>query len=89
MSQSKRGLVRSTAWHHEVSLQDMPYKVLEAMSPAASQMFPVLALQQTKIDKDIINSYEWIYSSTLPVSHIANLLINLNNITCGFITFII
>ncbi|KAF2358723.1 YD repeat, partial [Trinorchestia longiramus] len=55
VSQGKGGIVRKSAWHHEVSLHERPFKVLETMSPTAAQMFPVLALQQTKIDSNTIN----------------------------------
>ena len=60
--------MRTTEWHHEVSMQKTPYKILSAISSSASHVYSVLALQETKIAKAIINRYEWVYSPMLPVS---------------------
>ena len=67
-SNNKQGLVRTTEWHHEVSMQKTPYKILSAISSSASHVYSVLALQETKIAKAVINRYEWVYSPMLPVS---------------------
>ncbi|CAL4085535.1 unnamed protein product, partial [Meganyctiphanes norvegica] len=51
-----------TSWDHEVFMERTAYKVLEAQSATAAEMFPVLSRQQTRIGRDWVNRYEWNYA---------------------------